>query len=264
MASRRLSSASAFGSSRREATRLRARLLDAEAQLRARQELLSIAAHELRTPMNALSLHLQTLERQARRQGHEAIVTELARANDLVQRYVRRANVLLEVSRLATGAFAIRRSICDLRELACDVSAAHAHEAAAHAVEVRCDVREDLVGQWDGQALEQVLSNLVSNGIRYGGGSAVVIRGWRDGDAAVLTVADKGPGIAEADRTRVFEKFERAMQHRRSRPGFGLGLWISRQLVEAHGGRIGIESPAGGGALFRVVLPFEPTTPPDA
>src|SRR5690242_18082530 len=84
------------------------------AQLRARQDLLAIAAHELRTPMNALSLHLQTLERTARRQGHDAMVGELARANALLQRYLRRATVLLDVSRLTAGAFVVRRTTCNL------------------------------------------------------------------------------------------------------------------------------------------------------
>lgn len=96
--------------------------------------------------------------------------------------------------------------------------------------------------------------NLVSNAIKYGAGKPIAISVSRDGDAGVMRVSDQGVGIDEADRARIFERFERAVRAG-DLPGFGLGLWIARQLVRAHDGEIAVSAAPGAGSVFTVRLP---------
>jgi signal transduction histidine kinase len=238
---------------------LREQLARAEAALQARDEFLSIAAHELRTPMNALALQLSAIERLARREGDGQITRELQRARRMIDRYVRRAVVLLDVSRLNSGHFVIQPQRIDLRELVSEVAEAHAEEAAFREVEMRVEVDDALVGWWDPQALDAIISNLLSNAFKYAAGAPLTISAQRDGETRVrLAVADTGPGIDARDRARIFEKFERVVGTGRAQSGFGLGLWIVARLVAAHGGSIHVESEAGAGSCFTIVLPLHP------
>lgn len=238
---------------------LRAQLAQARQALQARDEFLSIAAHELRTPMTALALQLGAVERLARRQGESQVTRELQRARRMIDRYLRRAVVLLDVSRLNSGHFAIQPQQVDLRRVVAAVIESHAEEAAFHRVTVSAEVEEGLVGCWDPQALDAIVSNLLSNAFKYAAGGPVTIAAGREGAThACLRVADHGPGIAACDRARIFEKFERVVGAERTQSGFGLGLWIVARLVEAHGGSIRVESQAGAGSCFTIVLPLQP------
>jgi signal transduction histidine kinase len=109
-------------------------------------------------------------------------------------------------------------------------------------------------GYWDRTALEQIAGNLVSNAIKYGAGRPVEVSVQADPTTAALTVRDHGPGIAEADRERIFQRFERAVSSA-ERSGFGVGLWIARQLAVAHGGDIAVASVPGLGSVFTATLP---------
>jgi two-component system, OmpR family, sensor kinase len=237
---------------------LLSRLQEAEAAVRARDDFLAVAAHELRSPLNALALRLATLERMAARSGDLALQAGLHRAARSVERYVARALVLLDVTRLQAGVMVPVTAPVRAAEIVREVVDAYADEAEFHHVTLSAIVQDgDIVGTWDPHMVEQILSNLVSNAIKYGGGTPVEVRVSRAApDVACFDVVDRGPGIAPEDRRRIFEKFERVVSTSRDRAGFGLGLWIVGRMVAAHHGSIEVTQAPGGGALFRVCLPL--------
>ncbi|TFY99565.1 sensor histidine kinase [Ramlibacter rhizophilus] len=236
-----------------------ARLAQAEAAVRARDEFLAVAAHELRSPLNALGLQLAVLERELQRLGDARLIAQVGRARRNVDRYVRRAGALLDVSRLASGELEPVRAPVRQREVVEAVVETYADEAAFHGALLEYELQGDHVGLWDERMVEEILSNLVSNALRYGAGSPVRVRaGGQDGGTAWFSVADGGPGIDPAQRARIFEKFERVVPHSRDRGGFGLGLWITAGMVRAHQGEIEVRTPQAGGTEFVVRLPLHP------
>jgi two-component system, OmpR family, sensor kinase len=237
---------------------LQSRLTAAEEAVRARDDFIAIASHELRSPMTALALRLQALEMRAEREGSDTLRLEIQRTRSSVDRYVRRAVVLLDVSSINSGDVSLVRARVDVRELVRNVVEAHAQEAAFHGATLNADVEGEPVGCWNPHMLEQILSNLVNNAIKYGGGSPVRLRAAADGGVAQFEVSDGGPGIDAAQRARIFEKFERAVPSGTYRSGYGLGLWIVGRMVAAHGGSIDVETAAGCGATFVVKMPLQP------
>lgn len=239
-------------------TELLLRLAAAEEAVRARDDFIAIASHELRSPMTALALRLHTIEMLAARDGNERLRHEIERTRRSVDRYVRRAAVLLDVSRINAGDVTVARERIGVRKLVREVVETHADEAAFHGASLTAHVEADLVGCWDPHMAEQILSNLVNNAIKYGGGSPVQLRAGRDGAMARFEVSDRGPGIDAAQRARIFEKFERAVPTGTHRSGYGLGLWIVGRMVAAHDGSIDVETAPGRGTTFVVRLPLEP------
>lgn len=112
-----------------------------------------------------------------------------------------------------------------------------------------------LVGKWDRLRIEQIITNLVSNALKFGQGKEVVVSATSDGESARIQVVDSGIGLSPEDQVRIFQKFERAVPVRHF-GGFGLGLWVVRQIVEALGGTISVESEPGRGSTFTVELPL--------
>lgn len=242
--------------------RLQERLTEAERAVRARDDFLAIASHELRNPMNALALQLAAIERLAQRDGKTRLHGELQRARCILDRYIKRATTLLDVTRLNAGNFVIQRKPVDLRALVIMTVEAHAEEAASRGVSVDAEVDEGIIGSWDELAIEEIFSNLLTNAFKYGCGSPVTIRGWcDDGRHACLSVADQGPGIDERSRQRIFEKFEQVVPGPKMHGGFGLGLWIAGRLTQAHGGQIQVETQPGRGSCFTIRLPLNPPHP---
>lgn len=227
---------------------------DLHAAIRARDELLAVAAHELRNPMHALALEASGALRAARKNGDPVIVTRLERMVLAINRYVQRANTLLDVSRINAGQLHLRREKVDLSRVVAEAVAAYEAEAAHHGVIFEVQITEPLVGWWDRVALEQAASNLLSNAMKYGAGQPVQVELKADEGEAVMTVRDNGIGMSDADQRRIFQQFEQLMTGER-RAGFGIGLWLTRSLVEAHGGKIEVESAVGSGSTFTVRLP---------
>lgn len=166
-------------------------------------------------------------------------------------------DTLLDVSRLTEGRLRLDREELDLTELVRSLASRLQEEIkqSGSALELRADAR--LVGSWDRLRLEEVAQNLLSNALKYGQGQPIEIAVAADGAEALLTVRDHGIGIPEEARSRIFQRFERFVS-RRHFAGFGLGLWIVRQIVEAHGGHIEAWSEPGEGSLFTVHLPIGP------
>jgi signal transduction histidine kinase len=157
------------------------------------------------------------------------------------------------VSQIQHGKLSIRRGRCDLgamlRRVVSEVQGQRSDVPIT--LEIECD---DLTGEWDEFRLEQVVVNLLTNALRYGAGKPIVVTLAQLPGAAAIRVSDQGVGIAPEDRARVFEQFVRVGDRLRT-PGLGLGLYITKQLVEAHGGTISVESTLGEGSTFTVALP---------
>jgi PAS domain S-box-containing protein len=240
---------------------------DAREAIRVRDEFLSIASHELRTPLTPVKLHVESVKRFVAKEFPDcAARLELARRLDTCDRQLDRAARLvanlLDVSRLRTGRFDLEVGECDLRELVVEVAGRFSEELERAGRGLELHAASPVPGRWDRARLDQVLTNLVSNAVRYGGRQPIAIACSCDGDRAVVTVSDRGPGIEEKDLARIFERFESGPDSR-SHGGLGLGLYIARRIVEAHGGAITVSSAPGAGATFTVELPVRrPATTP--
>jgi signal transduction histidine kinase len=224
--------------------------------IRIRDEFMLIAGHELRTPIAALSLHHESLASTRDGTPMEKIRERAGKLRAQTQRLARLVEDLLDVSRISAGRLVLEREEFDLAELARETVDRMRDEFERTRTQLHVEL-EVVRGSWDRARLDQVLTNLLGNAVKYGKGTSVELRVYRDGDSARLVVADQGIGIALDDQPRIFKRFERAVSPRKF-GGLGLGLWIASQLVEAHGGTIDVLSQPGTGATFTVVLPLSP------
>jgi two-component system, OmpR family, sensor kinase len=222
-----------------------------------RDEFIAIAAHELRNPMSAIVLSVQNIKLATERSPEvrpARLEAKLEALEKRIHHYVRRASLLLDVTRLTSGKFELEYEPVDLSQLTREVADGFAEESSTAQCPLEVRVQDGIVGQWDRLGLEQVLMNLVSNAVKYGAGKPVSIRLHASADWATLEVSDAGMGISLDDQERIFEKFERAVR-RRQHGGFGMGLWITRQIVERLGGTIRVRSKPGLGSSFTVSFP---------
>ncbi len=229
---------------------------DAENAVRLRDEFLAIASHELRTPLTPLRLQLQATIRQLRRGeiGMKDVEARLEAALRQTERIATLVNDLLEVSRISMGRLTLHPETMDLAEAAREVL--ERHEPEARNVGCALSLRaESAVGTWDKLRIDEVLTNLLANAIKYGAGQSVEVAVERADVTARLTVRDHGIGIPREDQERIFDRFERAVSVR-SYGGMGLGLYVVRQIVVAHGGNIRVQSAPGQGSTFTVELPI--------
>jgi signal transduction histidine kinase len=242
---------------------LQKRIAEAQDAVRARDEFIVIAAHELRTPLTALQLQLQSIEGAAQSGpgGEPARLLERAsRALASARRLDALIDGLLDVSRLTHGRAVLSLETFDL--VATTQNLLRQFSAAAERAGCVLEVQAPAVlrGFWDRVSIEQVLVHLVSNAIKYGPGKPVTIALEERGDTAHLEVKDQGVGIAPEVAGKLFERFGRAGPVTRH-GGLGLGLYLARQVVEAHGGTIGFHSKPGEGCTFVVDLPFAQPAP---
>ena len=239
-----------------ENARLYRAALDA---VKLRDDFLSVAGHELKTPLTALTLQVASLQRAYaadRSPAPAEAVQKLTRIASTGARLERLIAELLDVSRITSGRLALERQRHDLVAIAREVVGRFAEQAARDKTPIELIAPATLEGTWDGQRLDQVLTNLLSNALKYGPGRPVRVRVAADEPGrARLSVEDEGIGIPPADQERIFDRFERAIPDR-NYGGLGLGLWIARQIVEAHGGQIRVRSAPDRGSTFEVLLPL--------
>ena len=234
----------------------RVRLAQAQEAVRLRDEFLSIASHELKTPLTALQLQLQGARDRAS-PIDERVVQKIDRATRVGDRLAQLIEALLDVSRIATGRLTLNVEFCDLAEPVREV-VERLGESASHAgCKLSLTVPAATPGQWDRLRIEQIAMNLISNAIKYAAGQPIHVSVSRDGAMAVLEVRDKGPGIPEDQMSRIFERFERAVSTRHY-GGMGLGLYVARQIAQAHGGTITVANLPDRGVAFTVRLPLVP------
>jgi len=232
--------------------------------VRLRDEFLSVASHELKTPLTPLSLKLQALAREAEAQPDSPFVQKVRTHVEAGRRQLKRLSDLigdlLDVSRITSGQMKLHWEPVDFIAVVREVAARL--EPEAHRAESRLTVEgpEALPGQSDRMRLEQVTENLLTNAIKYGAGKPIHVLLVASPERITLTVQDQGIGIEPEHQARIFERFERAVSGR-NYGGLGLGLYITRTIVEALGGTIRVQSEPGHGACFTVELPREPPAP---
>ncbi|MBA4329748.1 MAG: hybrid sensor histidine kinase/response regulator [Polaromonas sp.] len=264
----------ALEKSRQEQELLVQELQQAQGELqnavRMRDDFMSMVAHELRTPLNTLFLEAQLRKMQLDR-GNTAIFDAaylqkmVARDKLQVQNMVRLIDDMLDVTRLRNNRLSIRPSEVNLPALLERVVGNLANQAAAAGCSITLHAEQPVVGFWDEFRIEQVVINLLTNALRYGEGKPVDVRMTPLDEGVRVDVRDGGRGISQADQKRIFGQFERAVSREGDKTGgLGLGLYITHQLVQAHGGSISVESQPGEGSVFTVRLPLQPPVEPAA
>jgi PAS domain S-box-containing protein len=228
--------------------------------VQARDEFLAIASHELKTPLTSLQLQLASLMRnRARAHGSVLDVARLDERIDVLDRQTKRmtrlVNDLLDVSRISGGRLELELQRTDLSALVLEVVERFRDDLAAAHCPVHVEVTPGIEGNWDRMRLEQVVSNFLSNGIKYGRGRPIELSLRVEGPAAVLRVTDHGIGIAPENYARIFERFGRAVSAQQY-GGLGLGLWIVATVIEAMNGRVRVDSSLGEGSTFVAELPI--------
>ena len=232
----------------------------AQEAIRAREDFLSIAAHEIRTPLTPLALQLELMSRRAAalKDDSERAVFEksLNITNRQVKRLARLVDELLDVSRIRVGRLTLEYERCDIISTIHDIVERYRIQAAEamSTIEVVSPSDEILV-DFDRFRFQQVLVNILSNALKYAPGSDVKIGIAEARDTIHIRIVDKGPGISIEDQGRIFNRFERASVDK-TKGGLGLGLYICREIIQAHGGNIDVISEVGKGTTFTLSLPL--------
>ena len=228
--------------------------------VRMRDDFLSVVAHELLTPLNTLFLETQLRKLELDRDNPDlfqksGLAEMFGRDQQQIQSMVTLIDDMLDVSRIRHNRLTVRPRPVELSSLVKRAAGQVCSQASAAGIPVTVDAEQAINGCWDEFRIQQVLINLLNNAIRYGEGKPVTISLVPVPEGACIEVRDQGKGIAVCDQQRIFEQFERG-EDSVSPSGFGLGLYISRQLVEAHGGTIGLVSAMGKGSVFTILLPL--------
>lgn len=222
-----------------------------------RDEFISIASHELKTPLTSLKLQTQvarklfqkneTVDRNRVFQQLDYTVNQINRLNKLV-------DDMLDISRITTGKLKLDKAVFDLSKLVRELVDRFSPQFEAVGCHVMASIEPEVTGAWDSFKIEQVINNLFSNAIRYAPKSCIEVTLKKENGVAKLTVKDGGQGIHPDSLEKIFERFERASTNA---SGLGLGLYITRQIIELHKGKIRAESELGKGSCFIIELPLK-------
>ena len=221
---------------------------------RVREEFLSIASHELRTPLTSLLLQLEAVQRRVAGLTPEQIVPRLASAAKSAHRMRELVDRLLDVTRVMSGRLEVRRETADVTSIVRLVVDRFCAARDEQAAPITLDAPGPILATCDPSRLDMVVTNLVTNAVKYGERKPIEVRLADGGDVVRISVTDHGIGIAPEDHARIFERFERAVAVS-NYGGFGVGLWLASRIVEAHGGRMSVASALGHGATFTVEIP---------
>lgn len=229
--------------------------------LQSRDEFLSICSHELKTPLTTLKMLIQITNHIKERNGPEEAFSQesmekfLNQADRSVDRIVRLVNDMLDVSRVSSGKLSLNLEQVLLDQLIYDVVERLSTMMNFSGCDINIHATRNVIGLWDKFRLEQVLTNFLTNAAKYAPNAPVNITLAVEGHNAVLKVQDHGKGIPEEDQKRIFERFVRSVNST-SVSGLGLGLYISKEIIELHHGKISVESKLGKGTTFIIILPM--------
>jgi signal transduction histidine kinase len=241
----------------RQRQELQAARAELERAVSMRDDFMSMVSHELRNPLNSVYLQAQLRRRMLAAPAAPDAATLLAlveRDERQIRSMIRLLDDMLDVSRLRTGRLAVVPAPFDLAMLARRVVEAMNEQAQVAGVALSLATPEALPADGDEFRIEQVVTNLLTNALRYGEGKPIEVTVAQEDGEARVSVRDHGRGIAAEDQARIFGQFERAGDAAQV-PGLGLGLYISQQIAQAHGGRITVRSAPGKGAEFTLWLP---------
>jgi two-component system, OmpR family, sensor kinase len=237
---------------------LRRQVEELRQEVRARDDFIAIAAHEMRNPMTSV-LAMAELALAAARKAEGAcpprVTGLLQRLQHVVQDYIKRATTLLDLGRIESGNLRLEPTAIDLSSFVLAIAQNHEDLASRGGSSLEVDIEGGISTVLDPLAVEQVIDNLLSNALKFGIGKPVTVRLSSDGQAARLAVQDRGIGMPADQQERVFGRFEQIMTHHRG-SGFGVGLWVANRLVSAMGGRIDILSRLEEGSTFTVTFPL--------
>ena len=228
--------------------------------IRSRENFLSIASHELKTPLTTLKLHAEMRLLNLERQNFEFFSLDRLRShvlseNKQLDRIARLIDDMVDVTRISNGKLSIQKENFNLAEAVKEVVNSFSQRMRDKDAEIRVHSPETVTGLWDRFRIDQIINNLLSNAHKYGAGKPITVTVSQTQELARISVQDQGPGIAFGDQKRIFERFERGFTDREI-SGLGLGLFIAREITERHGGRILLESQPGQGSTFIVELPL--------
>ena len=244
-------------------TAIRTRLQELQRAVGARDEFIATVAHELRNPIAPLTFQVRLALNKAEQLAAagtpvsvEWIQTQLRGVEQRLHRLLETLDRLLDVSRLSTGRIDLQVEPMNLAEVVREVIDGFEAELAVARCKLTLSARGTATGLWDRLRVEQVFRNLLSNAIRFGAGRPIEVAVDADHDFASVTIRDHGIGIAPDQQSKIFERFERGSEQRSG--GFGIGLWIVRNICVAMGGAVSVDSTLGEGACFTVMLPRRP------
>ena len=230
-----------------------------EVELKSKDEFLSVASHELRTPLTSLKLQIQ-MKKHLSKNGNISLYQPdvmnkfLHQTDKQIDRLSRLVDDMLDISRIENGQLSLNRGPCKLNDIAANVHQYFNPILDASGSALNLENLDEVAGEWDRYRIEQIISNLISNAMKYGQSSPINIKVYKDNHFAAVDVKDGGPGISGENIDRIFHRFER-IEGAKNISGLGLGLYISRQIAEMHGGTLSVESQIGQGALFKLRLP---------
>jgi signal transduction histidine kinase len=224
---------------------------------RFKDEMLSAASHDLKTPTTVIKAQAQWLSRRLRQGEHGDVEEGLRMITAQADRLTKLLNLLLDLSLIEAGRLRLDLVPTDLRSILTSIAEALTATTDRHTI--RVDAPNGVIGHWDGRRLEEVVQNLLTNAVKYSpNGGLITVSLDADDEAASVRVTDSGIGLAPDDISRVFERFYRGQETRRL-DGTGLGLYICQSIITAHGGRMWVESEGPGkGATFGFRLPIVP------
>jgi signal transduction histidine kinase len=231
--------------------------------LRMRDDFMSLVAHELRTPLNTLFLETQMRSLQLKKGNLAAFEPDklngmVVRDERQIKSMIRLIDDMLDVSRIRSDKLSVRPAQVELMALLERVVSDLSLQAATVGCSLSLLPHAPVSGWWDDFRIEQVIVNLLTNALRYGGGQPVEVSVHDEDGCARIDVRDRGRGISPEDLERIFEPFERGARNGEPK-GLGLGLYISRQLAASHGGTLQVQSKPGEGSTFSLLLPCQQT-----
>lgn len=225
--------------------------------VRARDDFLAVAAHELRNPLTPILLSVELI-RGAEQSGDKVKAgLELDRLDRLLKHFVARTNTLLEVAKVSSDKLHLKPCALNLSELMRGIVNDYAPSILRSGSELTTNIQIGVIAHLDELAVSEILENLLSNAIKYGEHKPVELTLAAAEDTAQIVVRDHGIGIDSQDKDRIFERFERVVR-REGHSGFGIGLWLTRNLTESMGGSITVIGKPGAGSIFTVTLPLKP------
>jgi signal transduction histidine kinase len=230
--------------------KIREALIKANVAISLRDDFLDLASHELRTPLTTLRLNLNIAGQLAKDKDPVAGAKFLLASSDRqVIRLERLVESMMDITMLDSGHLHLVKKHCQLKPILLEMT------SQLNQPNLKIETNDlELSGHWDQTRLEQIISNIVGNAIKYGEGKDIHIKMGQEGKMVWFSVKDQGPGIAKEDHEKIFERFHRANVAVNVQ-GLGLGLYLTKQLVEIHGGVITVQSTPGAGSLFTVKLP---------
>lgn len=235
--------------------------LKVKESVKSRDEFLSVASHELKTPLTTLKLQAQLRFKQLQKNEYQFFTPEALNKMVLddikqIDRITRLIDDMLDISRISTGKLSLHPEVFDLSLLVSEIVLRYEKLLQDKGVEIHFSSIGPLIGKWDRMRIEQVVTNLLTNASRYGKNKPIYVDLKKRGALASISVTDEGMGIAKENFDIIFNRFERAISANEI-SGLGLGLYISRQIVEMHKGKISVESELNKGSTFTVELPID-------